>query len=273
MAHRRIVLAAGTLIALALLAVAIAWLLRPWLLAAIGGGATVCRVPESERQIIAALAAEREREADLRRDLASLGDRLSTARAQCKAPPAPPPRKVEAVPPPAPPPEPKPKRVAEAPRPPPPPKQEEAPPSPPEDEPPPEAPPDAPRDLPRERWDARDITMLEGCWTRLSNMSIQDIRTRQIRGVQHWRMCFDRGGQGSQEIALDNGVNCRGRLAASFQGDGRLALDDTEDIRCSDGSKVFRREGACEPTSDHEAECVTRQPAVGSPPLRTRFHR
>jgi len=277
---RRALILACILAALFVAAVVLSILLRPWLVAWLGGPEAVCRIPESEREVVAALNRERDRENDLKRDLAAISDRISAARAQCKPPAPPKPKQVEAPPPPDPPkaehpPEP-PKREPPKPRPkvaeaPPPPPTEDALPPPPED--PPPTPPDAPKDLPRERWDRKDITMLEGCWNRLSNMRIQDVRTRQVTGVRRWVMCFDRNGQGRQEINLDNGVTCRGRLNAQFQPNGQLSLDDQENIACADGSHVFRREGTCAPTSESEAECVTRQPAVNSPPLRTRFHR
>lgn len=128
-----------------------------------------------------------------------------------------------------------------------------APPAPPPAQPPP-APPRA--DLPQERWDRRDLSMLEGCWTLGTTLYVfNDDRTRRA-GVSSWRMCFDGAGRGAQTITLEDGRRCTGPLGASFNGDALLVTEPTE---CAGpGLNLSRSERLCRRLGDTEADCAGR---------------
>ena len=121
----------------------------------------------------------------------------------------------------------------------------------------PVAPPAPPRaDLPRERWDQRDLSMFEGCWNLYTTLFVFNGDRTRRSGVSSWRMCFDRGGVGTQNVALEDGRRCTGPLAAAF---------DNEVFRVSEPSQctgpaldLGRSERLCRRLGDTEADCAGR---------------
>ncbi len=128
--------------------------------------------------------------------------------------------------------------------------------------PPPEPPPDPDR-LDAEKWQEGDITLLEGCWSLASDYSVQDVDTGEVTDVATWEMCFDDHGYGSQELTLSNGVTCSEPVTATFLEDGRLRIDDTADVHCSDSRYIFQRIITCSLEPGGEAACQSRQPEGG----------
>ena len=124
---------------------------------------------------------------------------------------------------------------------------------------PPPAPPPAPRAaLPQSRWGQRDVSLLQGCWNLVTEMSIR--RSGESQGVRlrSWRMCFDDRGAGRQTETLEDGRSCEGPLAATFEGD-RLRV--TESPRCTGpGLQMGHSELLCRRVSDAEAQCQGRNP-------------
>jgi hypothetical protein len=94
---------------------------------------------------------------------------------------------------------------------------------------PPAAPPAPPpvAALPADRWDRRDLGMLEGCWNRETAMQTTDRQTGRINRVVRWVTCFDRNGVGRQQVTYENGMTCSGPVRAEFLPNGRLAINDT----------------------------------------------
>jgi hypothetical protein len=117
------------------------------------------------------------------------------------------------------------------------------------------APPPPPRaDLPEERWNRRDLSMLEGCWNSYTPLSLQREENHQPLSVRSWQYCFDTHGHGHQTITLDNSDRCEGNLSASFDSSGQLQMRDLE--RCRFGSGLLRPGHViCQRTSDTEAQC------------------
>ena len=109
------------------------------------------------------------------------------------------------------------------------------------------------QDLPQDRWDRRDLSMLDGCWRKYSNMRTVDLETGQFYGVREWRLCFDQQGGGSQSIIYDDGQKCTNPLRAEFAANGQLQLKDTS--RCQGGRGLMRQRSLCRRISDTEAEC------------------
>lgn len=219
---------------------------------------TFCPEPETRDPRLAVLDDEQERERVLRDEWQRL--RL----AMMAAPDCPVPQ-VEA-PPPVPP-----ATVAEAPptpdpvTPPPPPEvplPQQRPAPPPEPEPVAELPPPppVPEEIPEEAFEERDVSYLQGCWSLSSDYRLREINSGRITRVRGWQMCFDADGQGIQNLTFDNGVECAGSVGARFGQDGGLAVNDLDEVSCSDGTRIFRREIDCRRTREGSVDCSSIQP-------------
>lgn len=132
----------------------------------------------------------------------------------------------------------------------------------PEPAPPPAAPP---RDIPEERWNERDISLLDGCWRLDSDLRFTDVNTRQVSRVRSWRMCFDEAGNGRQTIVMANGTRCEAPVRGRFTDSGALRISDLSDVRCADRAQttIFRRVATCTLNRNGRADCVSRQPDRG----------
>ncbi|MEI6559612.1 MAG: hypothetical protein WCO00_14510 [Rhodospirillaceae bacterium] len=188
------------------------------------------------------------------------------------------PPKVE--PPPEPPkvePPPEPPKVEEAPKieePPPedePPLPRRRPPPPPEPLPPPPAPPPPkaePRvDLPRDRWEKRDLSMLQGCWILgreyVSDYSIRR-RTAGSERVHAERLCLDGNGHGTREHQAEfltgpkagGFSHCTVPLTVSFDGSGGIvAHNEVGPCADGDGFVLNRNTFRCQRQPDGTARC------------------
>ena len=120
------------------------------------------------------------------------------------------------------------------------------------------APPAAAPDIPRDRWDERDLSVLDGCWNLDSDYAMQDVQTRAISQVSAWQMCFDAAGRGQQTLRFPNGMTCSGPLGSTFNADGNLEIDDIADVACSQGARIFRRISTCSLNREGRADCVSR---------------
>lgn len=119
---------------------------------------------------------------------------------------------------------------------------------------PPAQPPRA--DLPQDRWERRDLSLLEGCWTLTSSMTVTNESRNESSPVTTWRMCFDGQGSGRQTIALENGKQCAGPLAAAFAENDALRVTEPENCRGSFNLNQSVR--LCRRVSDSEAICEGR---------------
>ena len=113
--------------------------------------------------------------------------------------------------------------------------------------------------LPQDRWERRDLTLLEGCWNLTSEVQIVS-RDGHSEAAALWKMCFDRAGVGKQTEAATN-RSCTGPLAAAFSGD---VLVITMPARCSGELNMVIAELKCRRVGDAQADCVVRNnEAVG----------
>jgi hypothetical protein len=67
-----------------------------------------------------------------------------------------------------------------------------------------------------------------------------------------------------------NGTECRGNLTGSISG-GSLTMREPGNLRCSDGSYVYRRNTTCSVDAQGNANCQSHQPETngrGSATLR-----
>lgn len=111
-------------------------------------------------------------------------------------------------------------------------------------------------DLPQERWERRDLGMLEGCWNLDSTVTVTNEARTQSSKLQSWRMCFDGAGAGQQTMVTEDGRRCEGPLAASFDGASTLLV--TEPARCRGSLSMNRSTRSCQRVSDSEAVCEGR---------------
>ncbi|MBB2166615.1 hypothetical protein HLH26_19215 [Gluconacetobacter sp. 1b LMG 1731] len=124
-----------------------------------------------------------------------------------------------------------------------------------------------PVDLPRQKWQSHDLSMLKGCWHRISNMKTVNIVTQASTAVQEWTFCFaDDGTTGQQTLRYTNAGLCTSPIAAHFEGDTLVIAAE----RCIDQphhntfvQTVYR----CTRDDDEKATCpgYTVDPLVPSP--------
>ncbi len=111
-------------------------------------------------------------------------------------------------------------------------------------------------DLPQDRWDRRDLTMLEGCWGLYTTVIVHNEDGTLLSKMRAWRQCFDGHGNGKQTIVLEDGRHCEGALAAVFDQNGALRV--TEPSACQGTLHLSRSERLCRRLGDAEAECSGR---------------
>ncbi len=125
------------------------------------------------------------------------------------------------------------------------------------------APPQPAAGLDAEQWAAQDIRVLKGCWLLDSDYRVREVTTGEISTVVVWQMCFDAEGNGDQDFRFDSGTTCESANSARFNDAGQLVILDPDDVPCSDNSRIFRREIACDLQEDGTADCLSRQPDRG----------
>ena len=211
------VLYGSALAVLALMALA-SGLLLPLVAPRLAAAPGACAIVPGQIEAMRGQAAEESRGADLRTLLASLDDEIGRRRLQCPIP-------TIAAPRPAPAPTPTPAPTPVPPR----------------------------ADLPQERWDRGDLSMLEGCWNLRSSMRATSRAMPDGSPIATWRQCFDGHGAGRQTIVLQDGRRCESSLGASFVGENRLRV--TESQPCTGTLMMAPSERICRRISDSEAVC------------------
>ena len=116
-------------------------------------------------------------------------------------------------------------------------------------------------------WEKGEIAALDGCWLLDSNYKITNENTGLSEGIASWTMCFEKDNNyGSQTLIYENRI--RSCIAQPVKRNFQLAksqsyelvLDDTKEVNCSDGFRIFRRLLTCkvEKAGDF-AQCSTQQ--------------
>lgn len=129
---------------------------------------------------------------------------------------------------------------------------------------PPPPPPAPTAPLERDAWEARDLAVLEGCWTLESSFTTTNTTTGVQSRYTDWEMCFDRSGNGTEEMRADTGTTCAGTLTSQFDDTGQLRIIQPGNLQCSDGAYIFRMESACTLNPNGTASCAVRQPESGA---------
>ncbi len=127
--------------------------------------------------------------------------------------------------------------------------------------------------VPERNWRDRDVSFLQGCWRLASDYRITRRDTGEVFATRNWQMCFDGQGNGTQTLVFDNGLRCEGPVQAAFTPGGSLAITDTGDVPCSNGSTIDRRITECRRLPDGTADCTTQHTRPPRYPLPVRFQR
>jgi hypothetical protein len=140
--------------------------------------------------------------------------------------------------------------------------------------PPAPTPPTPHADLPADMWQKHDLSILDGCWHKYTNMVTKEIATGRTYAVREWTLCFDRGGRGQQNIVWTDGARCENDLNAHFTGGDGLSLTDAHN--CVGSRRMVLQGSTCRRVSDTEAVCDAKDlegPTAGNPAVQGRFRR
>ncbi len=123
--------------------------------------------------------------------------------------------------------------------------------------------PDKPPDLPEDRWNKRDLAILDGCWQLGEpTPATLDNRDGSVKGrYTAGRLCFDGSGRGTYEITGEfpghPTLHCKGPVTAVFQPDGKIRVHKPEST-CGDGRTRWRiTTYTCRRVSDNTAMCAS----------------
>ena len=112
-------------------------------------------------------------------------------------------------------------------------------------------------------WNARDVSLLEGCWDLESNFSTTNRQTGVRSRYNVWRMCFDANGVGREDMRSESGSTCSGPVSGRFDANGSLVIEQPANLQCSDGGFIYRMRGQCALNQEGTANCALLQPEVG----------
>jgi hypothetical protein len=143
---------------------------------------------------------------------------------------------------------------------------------------PPPPPPQTPVDLDAERWNNKDLSVLEGCW-RLGhdtalNWVEEDGTIIETNCTQRaGRLCFDANGNGINEESgfCPSGLrfDCRAPMSARFDADGTIVAEHPKVPGACNTGPIFARWYNCQRVDDTKAVC-TRRDRGGSSTLEFR---
>lgn len=118
----------------------------------------------------------------------------------------------------------------------------------------------------RERWEERDLALLEGCWLLDSDYRIRNRRTGVVTSVTEWRVCFDDQGAGTQRLTLSTGEICDEPMSARFLDSGELFLKDDGAVECNRGRRIYERHSTCSLDQNNRANCLQTLPDLPDHP-------
>lgn len=115
----------------------------------------------------------------------------------------------------------------------------------------------------------QDIAVLEGCWQLEQSLTFENLDTSEETLFDDWQMCFDENGQGQQTMSsADRTITCADDAPGTFDGSGLLVISESQNLQCSDGSYIYRRDINCTIDDEGFLSCRARQPEInreGSP--------
>lgn len=108
--------------------------------------------------------------------------------------------------------------------------------------------------IPEKIWKTHDLSLIKGCWLRISNLKTRDLETQKISKVAKWSFCFDASGtNGTQELHYENGQSCKGPMRTHFE-DGALVVA-AESCFSSPTSRLVATTYRCTPQPDGLVSC------------------
>ena len=116
----------------------------------------------------------------------------------------------------------------------------------------------------RNEWEARDVNLLDGCWSLDSFFSTINRQTGHRSNYDQWQMCFDHRGVGIEEMTSNTGSTCKGDIRAFFGADGVLQIEQPKDLACSDGATIFQMVSRCSLEDNGKVNCTISQSATGA---------
>lgn len=122
-------------------------------------------------------------------------------------------------------------------------------------------------DLPATKWQAHDLSMLKGCWHRLTNMVAINVDTHIPQSVASWTFCFDeQGNSGQQSLQYSNNSICKGKFSSHFEGD-TLIIDADSCFSISNGQNFLATTYRCTRLDQEKASCLgyTKDPRYSNP--------
>ncbi|MDI2090172.1 hypothetical protein [Commensalibacter oyaizuii] len=110
-------------------------------------------------------------------------------------------------------------------------------------------------DLPKESWNKKDTSMLNGCWHLTTHLELyqRTFFSTSHQPVTNWTLCFKPNGAGRQVLTRRDGGTCTGPLNAQFQGN-KLVLQQPTD--CQGAFHLIPGKNVCTRLNDKEARCT-----------------
>lgn len=140
---------------------------------------------------------------------------------------------------------------------------------------PPQSAPGAPLVIPDGAAEAGDLSFLEGTW-RSTSESLAVTFTDSNRPDQSISVEYtlDDAGQGQRVVTMQDGTQCKGPVAARFDADGHLQIEEGGPADCGDGVKVIPYRLTCEIAADGLAICgMSPRDRDGAGSVRTELRR
>ena len=118
--------------------------------------------------------------------------------------------------------------------------------------------------IPEKIWKTHDLSLIKGCWLRISNLNTRNLTTQKVTKVAKWSFCFDDSGtNGTQELHYDDGQACKGPMHTHFE-NGTLVVEAERCPFPSTNNRFVATTYRCTQQSDGLVSCpgTTTDPSV-----------
>ncbi|MWD30176.1 hypothetical protein E0K89_022130 [Aquicoccus sp. SCR17] len=115
----------------------------------------------------------------------------------------------------------------------------------------------------RDAFERGDLDAMTGCWQLMTEFETETVRTGETTTYNRWHLCFEPDGGGSEILTATNGTTCEGEVSGSFSAAGLFEMERPGNLRCSDGSYIFKTQASCDLDGQGRAICDLYQPQTG----------